>query len=473
MERPRLSRLGSLAAVVLIALLLTPLAGVDLAGGQSTSAQSESPTITIRTIDSAGDVGRFSSVAIGTDGLALISYVDVTNSALKVAHCNDAECSDPIISTVDSVSEVGEETSIIIGGDGLGLISYIDTNADDDLKVAHCTNANCTSHDEPVTIDTGNIGYYTSLAKGSDGFALIAYHDMSNSALKVAHCRNYPCSQFGVETTDDVDETRLPSIAIGTDQLGLISYYDATNTVLKVAHCGDPACSKINATVSTIDDTAGVGEFSSLAIGPDQKGLISYYDRSNGDLKVAHCDDVECSSATNKYTLDSEGDVGRYSSLAIRADGRGLISYLDYTNTNQDLRLAYCVDAICSSATVYTIDSFGDVGYYTSIAVNPVNDTGLISYYDLTNGDLKLAFLSNTSNPPIPTGTASPTSTSTSPVGTATASPSGTPATTPTGTVVATPTSPAHSPTPTGTAATTPTSTPPDTRLYLPLIIRN
>ncbi|HET9317533.1 MAG TPA: hypothetical protein VFQ51_18215, partial [Vicinamibacteria bacterium] len=42
-------------------------------------------------IDSSGYVGAYSSVAIGTDGLGLISYYDATNSALKVAHCSNVE----------------------------------------------------------------------------------------------------------------------------------------------------------------------------------------------------------------------------------------------------------------------------------------------------------------------------------------------------------------------------------------------
>ena len=40
----------------------------------------------ITTLDSAGDVGWFTSLAIGVDGLGLISYHDNTNSDLKVVH---------------------------------------------------------------------------------------------------------------------------------------------------------------------------------------------------------------------------------------------------------------------------------------------------------------------------------------------------------------------------------------------------
>ena len=83
-------------------------------------------------------------------------------------------------------------------------------------------------------------------------------------------------------------------------------------------------------------------------VGADGLGLISYLDLTNLDLKVAHCDNLACSSATY-VTLDSAGDVGRNSGITIGADGLGLISYLDYTN--EDLKVAHCSNINCSSAT--------------------------------------------------------------------------------------------------------------------------
>jgi hypothetical protein len=45
-----------------------------------------------QTLDSAGNVGAYTSVTVGADGLGLISYYDVTNGDLKVAHCANALC---------------------------------------------------------------------------------------------------------------------------------------------------------------------------------------------------------------------------------------------------------------------------------------------------------------------------------------------------------------------------------------------
>ena len=82
------------------------------------------------------------------------------------------------------------------------------------------------------------------------------------------------------------------SITIGSDGLGLISYDDATNQDLKVAHCDDVACT--SATTTAIDQTSTVSEDTSITIGSDGLGLISYYDLLNGDLKVTHCSNTFC-----------------------------------------------------------------------------------------------------------------------------------------------------------------------------------
>ena len=71
-----------------------------------------------------GSVGRYSSITIGGDGLALVSYEDNTNKNLKVAHCNDQDCSNFKISSIDNSGLIYYHTSITSGIDGLGLISY-------------------------------------------------------------------------------------------------------------------------------------------------------------------------------------------------------------------------------------------------------------------------------------------------------------------------------------------------------------
>ena len=155
------------------------------------------PTIT--TIDSSG--GLYSSIAIGSDGLGLISYFDPVNLHLKVAHCLNVACSQVTLATVDDSSNVGWYTSIEIGSDGLGLISYVGGTSSSDLKVAHCSDVPCTAA-AIATIDSAGAAH-TSLAIGSDGLGLISYLDGNRNDLKVAHCMDVSCTAATTATIDD------------------------------------------------------------------------------------------------------------------------------------------------------------------------------------------------------------------------------------------------------------------------------
>src|SRR5215216_3078682 len=108
-------------------------------------------------------------------------------------------------------------------------------------------------------------------------------------------------------------------------------------------------------TITTLD-AAGVvvgdvGENTSATVGADGLGLVSYYDRTNGDLKVAHCGDAACTSATKSTVQASIGfnSTAWYTSATVGADGLALISY---TTASGFLQVAHCDNPKCTSASI-------------------------------------------------------------------------------------------------------------------------
>jgi hypothetical protein len=75
----------------------------------------------------------------------------------------------------------------------------------------------------------------------------------------------------------------------------------------------------------------------SLAVDAGGRLHVSYFDDTNGDLKYATCA-ASCGLAASwqAATVDAAGDVGAYTSLAVDAGGRLHVSYFD--NTNIDLK---------------------------------------------------------------------------------------------------------------------------------------
>jgi Collagen triple helix repeat (20 copies) len=344
----------------------------------------------LTTLDSIGDVGLYTSATIGADGLGLIAYYDNTNDDLKVAHCNDAACTSASKTTLDSAGDVGAYASATIGADGLGLISYKDVS-NSDLKVAHCDNAACTSASLSTVDNTPlhELGSYNSVTIGADGLGLISYQDVdqvtTNGALKVAHCNNAACTSAGRSTLDNTGSVgSFTSATLGTDGVGLISYNDFTNHDLKVAHCNNAACT--SAGLHTLDAVGDVGWHTSATIGADGRALISYASNSPNSLKVAHCNDVDCISAS----VATFGYSGHNTSATIGADGLGLISYLGVGGVT----IAHCNNVACTGASTSTVDSLLNSGY-TSMTIG-TDGLGLITYRDGANVDLKVAHCTNT-----------------------------------------------------------------------------
>ena len=184
------------------------------------------------------------------------------------------------------------------------------------------------------------------------------------------------------------------SLTIGADGFGLLSFHDDTTGDLRTAHCSNVACTA--STVSPIDNTADVGVDSSITRGNDGMGLIAYYSETDGVLKVAHCDNITCSSATSVIIDNAPDFSGNWPAITIGSDGLGFIIYDAYDGKDQLVKVAHCSDITCSSAVTYVIDNLGDTSY-AGVASVTIGTDGMpiIAYYDGNLTDIKVMHCSN------------------------------------------------------------------------------
>ena len=251
---------------------------------------------TVTIVDASSGVGEDTSVTIGADGLPLISYYDHTNGDLKVAHCGNPTCgSGNTVTSVDTAGNVGRETSVALGADGLPVISYVDL-VNGWLKVLHCGNGACNSGNTTTTVDSSSCcdnGNSTTI--GADGLPLISFFQGSVYHMVVLHCGNVSCSSGNTSTTVGVgnNDAGAGTVTVGADGLPMIAYYTISHD-LDVLHCGDVSCNAGNVVTTLETDSNNVGGYASVSIGADGLPLLLVYDAYNGALKTIHCADTFC-----------------------------------------------------------------------------------------------------------------------------------------------------------------------------------
>jgi hypothetical protein len=343
--------------------------------------------------DTAGTVGEWPSVVLDASGNPVISYYDESNYDLKLLHCNDPNCAggDESITSPDTAGVVGWESSLALDASGNPVVSYYDLT-NHDLKVLHCGNPTCTSGNSMTSPHTGgDVGHETSLALDSSGYPVLSYYDWTNSDLKVLHCGNPNCTSGNSITSPDTggEVGHHPSLALDSSGYPVISYWDQTNGDLKVMHCNDPNCSGGDETITSPDTGGDVGYYPSLVLDGTGYPVVSYYDATNADLKVMRCNDPNCSGGDESMTSpDTGGDVGSSPSLVLDASGNAVVSYEEAIT--EDLKVLHCGNANCTSGNSITSpDTAGSVGWVPSLALDSSGNP-VVGYLDATNGDLKL-----------------------------------------------------------------------------------
>jgi hypothetical protein len=120
----------------------------------------------------------------------------------------------------------------------------------------------------------------------------------------------------------------------------------------------------------------------SLAVDPDGNPALTYYDTTNTDLKYASRQD----GAWSIETVDTDDDVGRYSSLAFDSTGNPHISYLRLDDTTTGtVRYATRTGDTWATADVDSLTDlrigFSGARRVTAVAVGP-DDRPTVAYSD-------------------------------------------------------------------------------------------
>ena len=321
----------------------------------------------ITIIDSGGNVGQYSSLAIDSEGYPCISYYNSSSCNLQFARYTGTGWN---IEVVDDTGDIGWYTSLALDGLGYPHISYYDF-MNGDLKYAF---SNGSSWNVQTLDSQGNVGLYTSLALDNLGNPYISYYDQSQGNLKCYQVNN----SVIVDSTGDVGN--YSSLELNSNYQPHISYYDATNQALKYT-----AWNGTSWIIETMDLPDPVGMLHTcLALDSEDQPYISF--KIWNDVMIVHWNgsdwvEVSCWWVGSGETWDS---------LVIDSnDSYHICLYFSYSHS-----LFYS-----GPLGDYLVDGGGDVGNFASMVLD-ANNTPMISYYDAIDGDLRFAEWSATANRP-------------------------------------------------------------------------
>jgi hypothetical protein len=247
---------------------------------------------TRQTID-AVPVEFFNFMRIAPDDLPRISYYqrlvpgEVGEASyalhLKYASFNGSSW---FTQTIDPRSGTGKFNSLTLDRQGLPNIAYSDVTSGDLCFARWDGHTWNFSNPDTSHASGGWVGIGVSIELDSEGNPHIAYVDVAHRAIKYATWtpkggwKTEVVDHLAAHRTDNLDRT---SLKLDRRQRPHISYWDSGPRVLRYATLTDKGWR-----AETVDDSANVGQYSSLAIDSHDEIYISYYDATQGMLRLAH-----------------------------------------------------------------------------------------------------------------------------------------------------------------------------------------
>jgi hypothetical protein len=328
-------------------------------------------------VDSSGNTGWYSSLALNGTGMPSIAYTNADTHYLKYAIWNGTVWG---FQDIDTSSNASQPSLFFYQGLlGYPEVTYFDGTSPGSLKYTYKRTIPLPMiWVTPETVDTGGVGWGSSLAVDQNGIPKVSYCDFTNNKLKYA-IRN---GSWGPPVT--IDDACSFNLGIGETSLALdgssnphIVYWSLGK--LKYAYnLGLPSVGWVSEIIDSF--SADVGRDNAITLDKDGWFHVSYIDFTNKKLKYAHHNTVNWVIAV---PIDDAQDAK--TSIAVDDHGGVHICY----RKDGDLRYAYNSSKGFSTWVTQTLDG-GDplVGEFCSLKLDP-NGKPRISYFDRTNGDLK------------------------------------------------------------------------------------
>ncbi len=285
--------------------------------------------------------GDSPAVAIGSNGFPIVVANEV--GGIRVTRCNDASCSTSQQTSIPQ-AQTGP-LDIAVGTDGRPVIATAIDGVG--LRAGKCGNADCTGGVPFQTLDDfGRFYSKPSLAIAGDGVPAIAYVASGGTFdpyryVRIAKCADAQClSGASINVVGQAYESDV-AIALASDGVPLVAFQSSspgTPHGMTVVRCGSGSCAS-DSTLTVVDTKPETGSYCGIAVGPDGRPVISYYDSANHDVFIARCDSTSCQGPSQARVLGQSGEPLAFITAfedarvaVIDTVSRALVSLIDVGN---------------------------------------------------------------------------------------------------------------------------------------------
>ena len=338
---------------------------------------------TVVTVDSTGDVGLYTSMAV-VGGNPAIAYYDDTTQQVKYVRATDSlgtTWGAPVVLGTTSGQSRGVSLAVVGGVPG---VRYVDSDTQT-VDFVRALDAVGSAWATPVEVEAG------VAQRGNRGMDVVAGNPalaFTASVTDLGYTRALdPSGSSWTAPVNLATDAYEGSLRVVNGNPAVI-WHDWILGAINYRRAGDALGTAWGSTV-TIDRgdiLSPQGEYQTFAI-VNGHPAVAYLDRRArfGSLLYVRADDPDGTSWTRFVTADVTSC--RFTSMAT-VGGVPAISY--HTVFGDELRYVAARDQDGDDWRPYElVDDGGTVGFHTSLV--EVGGEPAISYYDATNGDLKYA----------------------------------------------------------------------------------
>ena len=242
--------------------------------------------------------------------------------------------------------------------------------------------------------------YHTSLTRDETGRRAVAYFVRGSygaqDALIYGFCDDECYHPVGWKFVNaellvsDPEWTQTASVVLDSVGNPRIAFYDEEHQDLKYAVCNVDCEIAANWTKTFVDTGGDVGQYPAIVLDDPGNPRIVYYDNDEPDTKLAYCDS-SCHDPTSWTTIVIDV-LGGYNRIDTVIGPGGSIHAAYRTRVGERLRYLECSSGCTDPAdwAAVTVDTLGDVGSYTSLAVDSSGNPRVL-YQEHAGNTLNLA----------------------------------------------------------------------------------